>query len=248
MKCRLRVLATTSMIKLNLPNKPAELTPEKELALFENNKKDPVWQKRYIKDAVFEIAYGKCAYSEVRLKEEGKDMQIDHFCPKVPYAKRVVEWGNLLPSLNHCNRHKSNIDPNNIDILNPLFDNPKDYLFFQNGLLCYKNAKGNSTIETLDLNNQVYINNPRVRLLSEIGKTLKDIGPWKDTDIVYFLQRIKDIMRKGTKKMAYSAAVSTFILKHSLYGQYKSFLMNESMWEDEFEIFEEELQFCSLPK
>lgn len=84
------------MIKLILSNKPRELTPQMESALieqFENDKTDPVWQKKFIKDAVFEIAYGKCAYSEVRLKEEGKDMQIDHFYPKVPYSKKVVEWG-----------------------------------------------------------------------------------------------------------------------------------------------------------
>lgn len=239
------------MIKLVLPNKPKELTPQMELALieqFENDKTDPVWQKKFIKDAVFEIAYGKCAYSEIRLKEEGKDMQIDHFYPKVSYSKKVVEWGNLLPSLNHCNRHKSNIDPDIVEIVNPLFDNPKDYLYFQNGLLCYKNAKGSSTINTLDLNNPVRINSPRVRLLTEVGKTLKDIEPWKDIDIAYFLQRVKDIMHKGTREMTYSAAVSTFILKHCLYEQYKFLLTERILWDSELISLEKELEFCSLPK
>lgn len=239
------------MIKLILSNKPRELTPQMEAELieqFENDKTDPVWQKKFIKDAVFEIAYGKCAYSEVRLKEEGKDMQIDHFYPKVAYSKKVVEWGNLLPSLNHCNRHKSNIDPNTVEIVNPLFDNPKEYLYFQNGFLCYKNAKGSNTINILDLNNQVYLNSPRARLLAEIGKTLQDIEPWKDRDIAYFLQRVKDVMHKGSRKMAYSAAVSTFILKHHLYEQYKSFLMGKLMWDSEFISLEKELEFCSLPK
>ena len=83
------------MIKLILSNKPRELTPQMESALieqFENDKTDPVWQKKFIKDAVFEIAYGKCAYSEVRLKEEGKDMQII-FILKYHILKKSLSGG-----------------------------------------------------------------------------------------------------------------------------------------------------------
>lgn len=239
------------MIKLSLPDKPIELTEEVERALIEqylNDKKDPVWQKSFIKESVFNIAYGKCAYSETVLREEGKDMQIDHFYPKVSYFHKVVEWGNLLPSLNHCNRHKSNKDPSKIELVNPLIDDPKDFFYFRSGFLCYKNAKGENTINTMKLDDQIRLNIPRGKLVQEIRDTINDLEPWIEKNIAYFIMRLKVVMRKGTRKMAYSAAVATFILENNNFISYKEILNKKSLWDSEFEDLEKELEFCSLPR
>ena len=60
------------MIKIQLPDRPKQLTKELELELierFKRNTNDCVWRTKFIKDAVFDIAFGKCAYSEAKLKE-----------------------------------------------------------------------------------------------------------------------------------------------------------------------------------
>ncbi len=239
------------MIKLELPSKPAELTEEKEEELvtqFKADKLDPVWQKKYIKEAVFKIAFGKCAYSEVQLKEEGKDMQIDHFLPKTLYEDDVVRWGNLLPSLNHCNRTKGKIDPNATPLVNPLYDNPKEHFYFIAGLLYYKTSKGNNSISKFGLNNQSKLFVPRFRLLNELSISLKDIEPWKEKDIDYFVTRLKELMGKGSRKKAYSAACATFILSNKHFSKYKTCLQLNKLWDTEFQELEKELEFCSLPK
>ena len=237
------------MIKLTLPARPKELTEEIEKSLADDFKRNgsEVWKKPFIKEAVLDIAYGKCAYSEVRLVEEGKFMQVDHFYPKSIYPDLVAQWGNLLPALNHCNMKKSNLDPNKIDIINPLKDDPKDGLYFINGMLYGKNEKGCNTIQYLDLNNQRQINEPRYRLLKEIHKQLKDIGFSKERDVPYFIRRLGEIMSCGGRKSVYSAAVSTFILGNECYKHYRDFLVEQGMWDERFCKLEEEMRFCSLP-
>ena len=242
---------TNVMIKIQLPDRPKQLTKELELELierFKRNTNDCVWRTKFIKDAVFDIAFGKCAYSEAKLKEEGKDRQIDHFYPKLAYKEKVVEWGNMLPSLNVCNRHKGDTDPSSVAIINPLFDDPKEHLFANNGFIGYKDEIGRNTIDVFDLNNQSYLYIPRSLLLKEIGNNLIDIEPWIEKDISYFVSRLKQIMSKGTQRFAYSAVVSTFILENKKYATYKELLKKKSLWDDELCGLEKNMEFCSMRK
>lgn len=238
------------MIKLFLSDKPQELTQEIERNLIEdyknNPKNDPVWSRFWIKEAVFGLSNGKCAYSEVKLKEEGKDMQIDHFYPKSLYPDKVIEWGNLLPSLNHCNRSKGKTDPNSKPLVNPLVDDPKEFFSFKNGYLLSKNSKGRNTIEALKLNDHLQLNVPRAQLLMEINNNLNDISYSLDKVINYFVKRLKEIMDKGNRRNAYSAAVSTFILSNENYLKYKEELVNHNLWDEDFINMESELIFSSL--
>lgn len=239
------------MIKLTLPNKPAKLTAELEQELIERFKidqKDPVWQRKFIKSAVFKIAYGKCAYSEVKLYQEGKDMQIDHFYPKNIYKDKVVEWGNLLPSLNYCNRSKWNIDLSVVGLINPLVDDPKRHLYFVKGYLYAKSTKGKNTIKCLNLDDMQRLLRPRTLLLREVENTLKDLEAWINKDINHFMRRLKEIMLRGTKRYAYSAAVSTCILSNDNYIAYRNYLHTHGLWNLSFRIIEDGLRFCSLPK
>lgn len=237
------------MIKLSLPQKPEALTDEVEKELVEEfkNNGSTVWKKSFIKEAVFNITNGKCAYSEVKLEEEGKFMQVDHFYPKSIYPDLVVRWGNLLPVLNHCNQKKGDMDPKRVDIVNPLVDNPKDSLYFIGSMLYGKNEKGCNTVSHLDSNNQSRLNEPRFRLLQSIRKQLKDIGYAKEEDIGYFVGRLKEIMKRGCKESVYSAAVSTFLFTEGRYQEYRSFLIGEELWDEEFDRLEKEMIFCSLP-
>jgi len=95
------------MIKLELPQKPTELTAklqaQKTTEFINSGKKKKVWGMEWLKKAVLEMSFGKCCYTEIRLNEESKYMEIEHFYPKSKYPKKVLEWGNLLPSCKKCN-------------------------------------------------------------------------------------------------------------------------------------------------
>lgn len=116
------------MIKLELPEKPIQLTDEIEKELTEQFKKNgtAVWNKAYIKEPLLTMSNNKCAYSEQKLGERSAYMWIDHFKHKDKYKDAVVEWGNLLPSCQKCNTTKNDWDVLIDPIVNPLTDNPGD--------------------------------------------------------------------------------------------------------------------------
>ena len=110
------------MIKLELPPKPRQLTDELQSRLTQEYKDTgkTVWKIEWLKKTVSEMSFGKCCVSEIRLGEESKYMEIEHFYPKKQYPDKVMEWGNLLPSCKKCNGTKrehgdclANIEPSN---------------------------------------------------------------------------------------------------------------------------------------
>ena len=137
------------MIKLELPEKPEKLSRELQESLTKQYKKDgsAVWNKPFIKEAVEQIAFEKCCYSECRLSEESKYMEIDHFYPKKHFPEKVVEWRNLLPSSKKCNGSKSSHNTLIEPIINPCIDNPKEHLYIQNFRFYGKTKKGKTTID-----------------------------------------------------------------------------------------------------
>ena len=103
------------MIKLELPPEPPELTEQKARLTAEyRNKEKAVWREgkvgEIIKRVLCEMTHNKCAYSEAPLGENGSPWDVEHFYPKDLYPKKVVEWGNLLPSCKICNSIKGKLD------------------------------------------------------------------------------------------------------------------------------------------
>ena len=163
------------MIKLELPQKPERLSKELQQSLTKEYKKDgkPVWNKSFIRNAVEKIAFRKCCYSESRLGEESKYMEIDHFYPKKYFPKKVVEWGNLLPSSKKCNVSKGSHNTLAEPIINPCVDNPKDHLYIQNYRFYGKTEKGRLTIDIVALNDREHFVNKRFKMLIKLLKILK---------------------------------------------------------------------------
>lgn len=89
------------MIKLELPEKPAELTPEKERELVEKFKADgsAVWKKSYITKPLLAMTNNKCAYSEQALNQESAYMEVDHFKHKNLYQDEVAGEPDQIDSV-----------------------------------------------------------------------------------------------------------------------------------------------------
>lgn len=239
------------MIKLDLPVPPSKLTSEKqdELTRLYKEKGTDVWKQCGIPDVLFKMTCNKCSFSEIKLGEEGKYGEIEHFYPKDIYKDDVVKWGNLLPISNICNRKKWVTDPSKVPLLNPLNDNPKDYFSINNGRLYPKkrSEKAINTIEKYGLNDpQLTI--PRNKIEKDIGEILKDILEYYKSNVYRCVNRLKNIMSEGKADKEYSATVSTYILNNAIYQELKLYLIDGNLWDDELTDLEKELEFCSLPK
>ncbi len=77
------------MIQLKAVPPPPELTSEVVQRLTTKFQQDgsSVWKEKYITKALLEMSNYKCAYSEIRLQEEGKYMEVEHFLPKTVHKR-----------------------------------------------------------------------------------------------------------------------------------------------------------------
>lgn len=245
------------MIKLNLIDKPAELTVEEEKRLvgeFKANK-TPVWKKTYIIRALLKMSNSKCAYSEQALNTESAYMEVEHFKYKDKYKDEVVRWGNLLPACKKCNTTKGDWDVIVDPIVNPLVDEPKDFLFVKSFRFYKKNLKGQNTIEAVALNDREHFVIPR----SEIGFQIADnleaylenlmLGantPGKQRNII---GKIKNLLSECGPKHIYSAVLSTYVLYElETYKELKSYMEARGLWDSELMEIEKELSAIALPE
>ena len=88
----------------------------------------------------------------------------------------------------------------------------------------------------------------RVKIEEKIEKTLGDIWAFHFNDTNRCVYRLKGLMQEGGRKEEYAATVSTYILRHELYKNLRSYLLLSDIWDSELDVLEKELEFCSLPK
>lgn len=239
------------MIKLTLIEKPKELTAEKEaelVAIFKETEA-PVWQKKYIKDALLKMTNNKCAYSEQRLNECSAYMEVEHFKCKSKYPDEVVRWGNLLPSCNQCNAKKGETDVEKTPIVNPLVDNPKDYLYIR-GLMYFAiehNTKGENTKRLLDLNNESHFINPKMEIRKDLEE--KFLLILKNPTDIDSLRILKTTLEKYCRpETVFSATFATYILYESkTYEAIENYLKNNGFWDNELENLKSALLEVAMP-
>ena len=247
------------MIKLALPPKPSKLTNASQQKLTDDYKKDntkSVWKIKPIENAVIKIAYGKCCYSECRLGQEGKYMEIDHFYPKSLYPDDVVVWGNLLPSNKKCNTTKGDHDTKSDPIINPCVDDPKEHLYISNYRYYGRTPMGELTIEVVALNDRDHFTNIRFEIGDNAQERLKDLHNTLQQDLANiistliiknrFMGKLKRLFKEGSRKEEYAATVSTVLLQSPHFNIIKHTLTTHSLWDKELQDLEEELRFCAL--
>ena len=239
------------MIRITRPPKPAELTDDMQAALTAEFKANgtAVWRKDWIVDTLKAATYSKCAFSEMRLDEEGKYTQIEHFNPKSRYPDEVVEWTNLLPICNVCNSKKWNWDTKQKPLVNPMDEDPKEFFFIRNGRINARdvsNKKATDTIEQYDLNNSEQLRPVRCAIEKKIQEDLAEYQTHYSQDKDYWSGKLLRLMASSGRQSAYSATKATAILLDNSYSLLKQTLAEEGRWVPEFEQAEHELAFCAL--
>jgi len=239
------------MIRLIREPRPAELTAELQKRLTEEYKKSgkAVWKQKWIKDALLKSSFGKCAFSEVKLEEEGKYMEVEHFHPKSLYPDEVLEWNNLLPISNVCNRKKKNLDTKRRPLVNPMEDNPQDYFYIKDGRICTKNAndsKAEDTILYYDLNNNDQFREKRFAIENWILRKLQDYATQYAVDKNRYASKLLVLMQSSGRTFDYSATKSTIILTSSDYIKLKEQMKADGKWTNDYIEAEAELEYCCL--
>jgi hypothetical protein len=241
------------MIQLQAVPAPTELTAEVVAKLTTKFQEDgsSVWKEDYIKKALLEMSNYKCAYSEIRLQEEGKYMEVEHFLPKIVHPDKVVEWDNLLPASRFCNGKK--LDRTH-PIVHPVRDNPKEHLYMIENVIYGKSQKGRNSVIILGLNDPDHLLKPRYEIRfatqNELYKQyIQVINFSKNPDEnqeLEIIHALENLLKNGNRKEAYSATVATTILNDPHYSEIKRIFKKQNIWNGEFEILEKELKFCSL--
>lgn len=242
------------MRKIELCKAPVELTPRTVQRLTDEFKTSgkAVWRKEYIKNALLEMTFGKCIYSEVRLGENSTCEEVEHFYPKSIYPDKVLEWGNLMPTCKICNAKKGDVDPNKVELINPYIDNPSDYIAFS-GFICVainRNIKGENSILYYNINNshftrprqhQIELNNEILsRLSEEMSEGLNVGNPTKR-----FIARIKSVLQSAQPTEPYSVCTGTALLKSGVYKTIREELTRKGLWSSELKLLEDNID-CSL--
>lgn len=246
------------MIKIKDLPAPAELTPEVVEKLTEEFRQTgkAVWKKEYISKQLLAMSEGKCCFSECKLVEEGKYLEVEHFHPKTTYKDEVLKWENLLPISSAVNKAKSDYDTKSEPIINPRFDDPKEHLIFKAYRFKGKDELGNKTIEVLNLNDtnlwvskRFEIGNKAVEQLEEISKELDEFDnlskktTQKRNNII---RKLRNLFHEGTPKAEYSAVVASYLLHDDDYDIIKNLLLKNGLWDNEFITLEQQLKFCAL--
>lgn len=246
------------MIKIENLSCPPELTVEVAQALTEEYKitGKAVWKKAYIANQLLAMSNNKCCYSECKLSEEGKYPEVEHFHPKSLYPDEVVTWENLLPINNAVNKAKSDHDTKLEPIINPRFDNPKDHLAFRDYRFKGKDEIGNRTVRILRLNDtrlwvdkRYKIGNKAIEMLENISRELREYftsGKTSVSKINDIITQLTNLFHQGTPKEEYSAIVASYILHDDNYNLIKELLLENNLWDEEFEELEKQLNFCAL--
>ena len=243
------------MIKLELPLKPESLTPEFQAEMtqefIDSGKSKSVWHIDWLREAVLQMAFGKCCYSEIRLNEESKYLEIEHFHHKDGYPNEVMQWGNLLPSCKKCNATKNDHDTVEEPIVNPFIDNPKDFFRFKNYRYAPQNEKARLTIDVLALNDRDHFVTPRFTIGNEIMDQVEDC--LINIDNVdnsrkrrRYITRLKSLLEQGNRTKEYAALVATTILSDENYKAIEEQLIDKGHWDAEFTALKLELEYCAL--
>lgn len=244
------------MIKLNLPQEPPELTAQKARLTAEyREKKKAVWSEgavgETLKRVLCEMTHNKCAYSEAPLETNGSVKHIEHFYPKSIYPERVVEWGNLLPTCATCNAGKGKLDVGKTPIVNPLRDDPKDYLYVEGFRYraCDQKGVGQRTIDVLRLNNLAQFGVPRFKAAQYIVEAIERVLRQADAIADYLLRgEVLQLMEEAGPSHPYSAVIATHLLyEDDGLAKLETLLCERGAWDEYLEAAKQVLLSVAMP-
>lgn len=195
---------------------------------------------------VLNMTFGKWWYSEIRLNEKSKYVNVEHFYQKNNYPDKVMAWGNLLPSCKRCNGIKRDHDSLTEPIINPFVTDPKEHLFMKNYRYYSKSSSdiGNRTMKAVGLNKQIHLLNPRIKDGIAGCDALQNLLDLLQTSrSLHYIKGLKSLLKKGNRKEEYAASRATVILSGRNFRSIETLPRSNNLREEELQALKAELQF-----
>jgi predicted transcriptional regulator len=99
------------------------------------------------------------------------------------------------------------------------------------------------------VNKRFDISDKAVERLEEISTKIKeyDQSPLKSIPKRNsIIRQLRNLFYEGTPKAEYSSVVASYLLNDNDFQVIKGLMQKNSLWDEEFEILENELRFCAL--
>ncbi len=228
------------MIRLTLPEKPVELTPEVEAALIAEfvASEKAVWHTPYIQKPLLEMTEKKCAYCERQLGE-GVNVTLDHYVHKSQAPEKVVAWDNLLPCCQSCNSSKSTYNVLTEPFFNPVGTHIQAHLEMTlGGMFKGISVEGRAVISRMGLNTSDQKVPPRYRLIQNITELLEDCNDLCESleqqntpqERTKLRNLVRSLLRLTRRQSEFSAIAATILLHDPRLEEAKNCLERLNDW------------------
>ena len=143
--------------------------------------------KRFLKESLQGMAYGKCVFCEGLLGAQAH-VEVEHYIAKTVDVEQAFEWANLFPACCKCNVAKGHTDHRGV-LLKPDEDDPEEYFAVHpNGELQLRphltpdqRERAHETIRICDLQRGA-LKTLRSQALVRCGEWIQNGGPENRAD------------------------------------------------------------------
>lgn len=111
-----------------------------------------------------------CAYCEHTI--DTGYLTIEHYHPKALYPELTFEWDNMIPACIVCNDPKGNYDTQNEPFINPVLEDPEEFLTYENLRIVPRYQSGDNRIKAKRVIEKC--NLERIELIDELTEKAKN--------------------------------------------------------------------------
>jgi uncharacterized protein (TIGR02646 family) len=159
--------------------------------------------------------HGKCAYCESKMMHISAG-QTDHIVPVSHDEQKLFDWENLVLACENCNRNKSAYHDEDLQLINPLVDDPSVHLTFVGAMIEQLDQRGEITISQMQLDRSE-LTCVRFERLRKLKDTFARLSPSNSPAMQKMI--LNELQNEGDRHKEFSMMVKLYVkLKLEMLG------------------------------